>query len=94
MATIGGICLWKETIGGSPKVPHEDPKALKPLQMRGHDEVCKGLGGFINLWNTMANDDLSGEFQRMNEPMSHYWRDVKAALDLPLSLEETLKDGI
>ena len=89
----GGIQLWKETEDGSPKVPRGDPKALKPQKMRGHDEVCKGLGGFLNLWSAMANDDFSGEFRRKNEPVSQYWRGVKAALDLPLSIEECLKDG-
>ena len=45
----GGICLWKETEDGSPKVPCGDPMALKPQKMHGHDEVYKGLGGFLNL---------------------------------------------
>ena len=53
----------------------------------GHDEVCKGLGGFLNLWIATANDDFSGEFRRKNEPVSQYWRGVKAALDLPLPIE-------
>ena len=58
----GGIRLWNETNIGTPRVPNGDPMALKPEKMRGHDEVCKGLRGFLNLWNGMANDDLSGEF--------------------------------
>ena len=41
----------------------------------------------------MANDDFSGEFRRKNEPVSQYWRKVKAALDLLLPIEECLKDG-
>ena len=61
--------------------------------MRGHDEVCKGLGGFLNLWSAMAIDDFSGKFRRKNELVSQYWRGVKAALDLPLPSEEYLKDG-
>ena len=40
----------------------------------------------------MANDDFSREFRRKNESMSQYWRDVKAALDLPLPTKESLKD--
>ena len=58
--------------------------ALKPQKMHGHNEVYKDLGGFLNLWSAMANDDFFGEFRRKNEPLSQYWRDVKAALDLPL----------
>ena len=41
----------------------------------------------------MANDDFSGEFRKKNEPMSQYWRGVKATLDLLLPMEECLKDG-
>ena len=80
----GGIQLWKETKDGSPKVSSGDPMPLRPQKMCGHDEVCKGLGGFLNLWSSMANDDFSGEFRRTNELVSQYWRDVKATLDLPL----------
>ena len=61
--------------------------------MRRHDEVCKGLGGFLNLWSAMANDDFFEEFKRTNESLSQYWRGVKAALDLPLLVEEYLRDG-
>ena len=90
----GGIRLWKETKDGSPKVLHGDPKALKPQKMRRHDEVCKGLGGFLRiLWTAMATENFSGEFRRKNEPVSQYWRGVKATLDLPLAIEECLKDG-
>ena len=41
----------------------------------------------------MANDDFPREFRRKNEPMSQYWKGVKAALDLSLPIEECLKDG-
>ena len=41
----------------------------------------------------MATNDFSGEFRRKNELVSQYWRGVKAALDLPLPIEENLKDG-
>ena len=72
----GGIRLWKETEDGLPKVPLGDPKVLKPQKMMKftHDEVCKGLEGFLNLWSAMANDDFSREFRRKNKPMSQYWR--------------------
>ena len=30
-------------------MPHGDLKAMKPQKMHGHDEVCNGLGGFLNL---------------------------------------------
>jgi hypothetical protein len=45
--------------------------------MRNFDEIMKGLNGFLNLWDTMANEDISGEFRRWNEPLSYYWRAVR-----------------
>ena len=65
----GRILLWKQSEDGLPKVPLRDPKALKPQKMYAHDEVCKRLGGFPNLWRSMANDDFSREFRRKNEPL-------------------------
>jgi hypothetical protein len=68
----GGISLWQETADDSPKVPSGSPIPLVPQKMRNFDEVAKGLGGFVNLWDTMANEDVSGEFRRRNEPLSYY----------------------
>ena len=82
-----------ETNIGTPRVPNGDPMALKPEKMRGHDEVCKGLGGFLNLWNGMANDDLLEEFQRKIEPVKYYWRGMRIALDEPLPSEDRLRNG-
>ena len=89
----GGIRLWNETNIGTPRVRNGNPMALKPEKMHGHDEVCKGLGGFLNLWNGMANDDLSGEFRRKIEHVKYYWRGVKIALDEPLPSEDRLRNG-
>ena len=41
----------------------------------------------------MAHDDFSRENRRKNELVSQYWRGVKATFDLPLLVEESLKDG-
>jgi hypothetical protein len=40
--------------------------------MRNFDEIMKDLSEFVNLWDTMANEDISGEFTRWNEPLSYY----------------------
>jgi hypothetical protein len=61
--------------------------------MRNIDDVSKGLAGFVNLWDTMANEDLSGKFQRRNEPLSYYWRAVKSVLPLPLLVQDSLQSG-
>jgi hypothetical protein len=61
--------------------------------MKNFDEVAKGLGGFVNLKDTMANEDVSGEFRRRNEPLSYYWREARLALALHISITGTLRNG-
>jgi hypothetical protein len=89
----GGIRLWQETTDGRPKVPSGSPVPLGSQRMRNFDEITKGLSGFVNLWDTMANEDISGEFRRRNEPLSYYWRVVRSAMASDISVSETLRGG-
>jgi hypothetical protein len=59
-----GLWFWQETTDGHSKVLSGSPVSLVSQRMRNFDEVAKGLGGFVNLWNTMANEAISGEFRR------------------------------
>jgi hypothetical protein len=61
--------------------------------MRNFDEITKGLYGFMNLWGTMANEDISGEFRRRNELLSYYWRAVRSTMASDISVLETLHGG-
>jgi hypothetical protein len=61
--------------------------------MRNFDEITKGLSGFVNLWDTMTNEDIFGEFRRRNELLSYYWRAVRSAMALDISVLETLRGG-
>ena len=72
----GGIRLWNENTDGRPLVPRSDPLALARQRGKSFDEVCKGIDEYVNLWGTMANEDLFGESRRMNEPLSYYWQGV------------------
>jgi hypothetical protein len=38
----------------------------------------------------MANEDISGEFRRLNEPLSSYWRGVKSTMASEISVSQTL----
>ena len=80
----GGIQLWKVMADGRPILPRGEPLPLNPQRHENYDEVIKGLSGFLSLWESMANEDLSGEFRRKNEHIMYYWRGVKTALDMPL----------
>jgi hypothetical protein len=59
---------------GRLKLPSSTPNVLHPCTMKNFDDISKGLPGFVSLWNTMVNEDLSGEFWRRNKPLSCYWR--------------------
>jgi hypothetical protein len=89
----GGIQLWKVTSNGRPVLPSGQPLPLIPQRHENFDEVMKGISGFLSLWESMANEDLSGEFRRKNEHIMYYWRGVKAALDMPLGESRSLQDG-
>jgi len=89
----GGIRLWIETADGQPMVPSGNLLLLAPQRGRCYDEVCKGINGFLSLWGTITNENLSGEFRRMNKPLSYYWRGVRSALNTPLLAPESLGNG-
>ena len=71
-------------------MPSGSPVPLLRHKMRNFDEVAKGLSGFVNLWDTMANEDISSEFRRQNEPLSYYWRAITSMMDAELSVPQTL----
>ena len=85
--------MWQETADGRPKVPSGSPIPLGSQRMRNFDEIKKVLSGFVNLWNTMANKDISGEFRRWNELLSYYWRAVRSAMAMDISVSKTLRGG-
>ncbi|KAG0572237.1 hypothetical protein KC19_VG078600 [Ceratodon purpureus] len=89
----GGIKLWSELGDGRPSLPLGSPNALPAQCMKNKDEIIRGIGGFINHWDTMANEDLSGEFRRRNEGISQYWKGVHQALEEDIISPSTLRDG-
>jgi hypothetical protein len=80
----------QEIADGRPKVPSGSPVPLGSQRMRNFDEIMKGLSGFVNIWDTMVNEDISGEFRRWNEPLSYYWRAVRSVMASDISVSETL----
>ena len=89
----GGIKLWKDNLQGRAMWPRGFPIAVQPSSMRNIDEIKRGLQGFINHWEQLSHEDCTEEYRRRYEPLSYYWRGVKAALDLPLQYDGVLRDG-
>jgi hypothetical protein len=89
----GGIRLWREDNEGKPILPTGEPNALAPQQMRNHSEITKGIGGFINLWETVSAEDITGEYRKTHEHLIQYWRRVKLALAQDPVVSRTLRNG-
>jgi hypothetical protein len=89
----GGIRLWREDNEGKPILPTREPNALAPQQMRNHSEITKGIGGFINLWETISAEDIIGEYRRTHEHFIQYWRRMKLALAQDPVVSRTLRNG-
>jgi len=88
-----GIWLWLETEDGRPLMPSGDPPPLAQHDMKILGEIMKGLDSFIAYWSRMANQEDFGDFKRLNVPLKDYWKGIRAALDEPLVMWQTLKDG-
>jgi hypothetical protein len=85
--------LWQEITNDRPEMPSGSPVPLGSQRMRNFDDITKGLSGFVNLWDTMANEDISDEFRRRNEPLSYYWRAMRSTMASDISVSETLRGG-
>jgi hypothetical protein len=74
-------------------VPSGSPVPLIPQRMRNFDEVAKGLNGFVNLWDTMANKDISREYRSWYKPLSYSWKAVRSSMASQISVTKTLQNG-
>lgn len=85
--------LVGETEDGRPCVPSGSPKPVVLEHKSSLNDIKKGLDGYIAHWTGMADEDLSGEFRRQNNPSRDYWKGVRAALDASIEPRESLVDG-
>ena len=89
----GGIKLWKEDDFGKPLLPGGEPLPLAPNCMKNLDDIVKGLGSFINLWDTMGASDSVRQYQQKHEYLSYYWKDVKDSLGKAMEPDSHMKNG-
>lgn len=73
--------------------PRGIPDALVPERMKNLDEIVKGLTGFISYWDSMSEEDTTGEYRRRYEHLSYYWRAVKVALVVSVEPRSMLQNG-
>ena len=61
--------------------------------MKNYDEITKGFSGFVNLWDTMANEVIFYEFIQRNKPLSYYWKALRSTMSLDILVSKTLHSG-
>jgi hypothetical protein len=66
---------------------------VQPLEMKGANDIVKGISGFEKYWENLCNADVTGEYRRRYEHLVHYWRDVRLAMQEPLPSSTVLRDG-
>jgi hypothetical protein len=66
----GGIQLWRVDNEGKPILPTGEPNTLAPQQIQNHSKIAKGIGGFINLWETLSTKDITREYRRSHEHLN------------------------
>jgi hypothetical protein len=58
-----GIQLWKVDSMGLVRIPIGVPKAVMPRPMKGHDDIVRGLNGYIQYWTTKGQRDVPGLYK-------------------------------
>jgi hypothetical protein len=75
-----GIQLWKVDSRGLVQIPTGVPKAVMPRPMKGHDDIVKGLNGYIQYWTAEGQKDVTGLYKYQYAHCIEYWSRVRDAL--------------
>ena len=76
----GGIRLWKEDKEREPILPTRESNAFAPQQMQNHFGIAKGIGGFINIKESLSVKDSIKEYWRSHERLIQYRKGVKLVM--------------
>jgi hypothetical protein len=60
----GCIHLWKEDNCGKHMLPIGQHMALPPRDIRNLDKIVKSISRFIDMWKSLARDDVVEEYQK------------------------------
>jgi hypothetical protein len=77
---VEGIQLWKVDSQGMASLPSGVPKAVMPRPMKGHDDIVKGLNGYIQYWTLEGQRDVTGVYKSQYGQCIEYWSGVRDAL--------------
>jgi hypothetical protein len=75
-----GIQLWKVDSGGLVRIPIGVPKAVMSRPMKGHDDILKGLNGYIQYWIAEGQKDVTGLYKYQYAHCIEYWSRIWDAL--------------
>jgi hypothetical protein len=72
--------LYKVDSLGMARLPSGVPKAVMPHPMKRHDDVVKGLNGYIQYWTLEWQRDIIGMYKYQYGHCIEYWSCVRDAL--------------
>jgi hypothetical protein len=75
-----GIQLWKVDSGGLVQIPTRVPKAVMLHPMKGHDDIVRGLDGYIQYWTAEGQRDVTSLYKYQYVYCIEYWSRVQDAL--------------
>jgi hypothetical protein len=62
------------------RIPTGVPKVVMPHPMKGHDDIVKGLNGYIQYWTAEGQSDVTGLYKYQYAHCIEYWSRVWDAL--------------
>ena len=68
-----GIQLWKVDSGDLVRIPTGVSKAVMPRPMKGHDDIVKGLNGYIQYSIAEGQKDVTGLYKYKYAHCIEYW---------------------
>jgi hypothetical protein len=75
-----GIQLWQVDTFGKVRIPNGIPLAVMPHPMKGHDDILKGINGFISHWTKEGQADVTGLYKYRYTYCVEYWSRIRDAL--------------
>jgi hypothetical protein len=78
-----GIQLWQVDSFGKSKLPSGVPSTVMPRPMKCHDEIVRGITGFIQHWQEEGDADVTGLYRHCFQHYVEYWARVRDALLQP-----------
>jgi hypothetical protein len=74
-----GIQSWKVDLEGLVRIPTGVPKVVMTRPMKGHNDIVRGLSGYIKYWTVEGQRDVTGLYKYQYAHCIESWSRVRDA---------------